>query len=405
MMNLTPSKVKSAFQGDPFIWAIVFILSVIGILAVYSSTGTISFSKQQGDTEHYLLRHLGFIVVGWGIMYLTHKIPFKYYAKISFVMLIISVVLLYLTLVVGYKINNAARVIPIFGFTIQPSDMAKLFLAIFIARFMSKNQDEVDKPKIFGTIIGVIILVIIPIIPENLSTSLVIIATSTLIMIMGRIKMKFIIIMGLILASVASIFYLFLMNIDMDKYQGTRMPTWKKRIETYMGKDEDGSGGYQQLQAKIAVASGGFWGKGPGNSTQRNFLPHPYSDFIFAIIVEEYGFVGGFILVVCYLGLIYRSLRMVVETQRSFAALVVLGISVTTTVQALIHMGVSIGNLPVTGLTLPLVSMGGTSILFNSMAFGIILGVSRHIQQETMRTSVQGTGTGAVANENAENHG
>ncbi len=405
MMNITPSKVKSAFQGDPFIWAIVFILSVIGILAVYSSTGTISFSKQQGDTEHYLLRHLGFIVVGWGIMYLTHKIPFKYYAKISFVMLIISVVLLYLTLVVGYKINNAARVIPIFGFTIQPSDMAKLFLAIFIARFMSKNQDEVDKPKIFGTIIGVIILVIIPIIPENLSTSLVIIATSTLIMIMGRIKMKFIIIMGLILASVASIFYLFLMNIDMDKYQGTRMPTWKKRIETYMGKDEDGSGGYQQLQAKIAVASGGFWGKGPGNSTQRNFLPHPYSDFIFAIIVEEYGFVGGFILVVCYLGLIYRSLRMVVETQRSFAALVVLGISVTTTVQALIHMGVSIGNLPVTGLTLPLVSMGGTSILFNSMAFGIILGVSRHIQQETMRTSVQGTGTGAVANENAENHG
>jgi cell division protein FtsW len=386
MMNITPSKVKSAFQGDPFIWAIVFILSVIVILAVYSSTGTISFSKQQGDTEHYLLRHLGFIVVGWGIMYLTHKIPFKYYAKISFVMLIISVVLLYLTLVVGYKINNAARVIPIFGFTIQPSDMAKLFLAIFIARFMSKNQDEVDKPKIFGTIIGVIILVIIPIIPENLSTSLVIIATSTLIMIMGRIKMKFIIIMGLILASVASIFYLFLMNIDMDKYQGTRMPTWKKRIETYMGKDEDGSGGYQQLQAKIAVASGGFWGKGPGNSTQRNFLPHPYSDFIFAIIVEEYGFVGGFVLVVCYLGLIYRSLRMVVETQRSFAALVVLGISVTTTVQALIHMGVSIGNLPVTGLTLPLVSMGGTSILFNSMAFGIILGVSRHIQQEKMRT-------------------
>jgi cell division protein FtsW len=403
MMNITPSKVKSAFQGDPFIWAIVFILSVIGILAVYSSTGTISFSKQQGDTEHYLLRHLGFIVVGWGIMYLTHKIPFKYYAKISFVMLIISVVLLYLTLVVGYKINNAARVIPIFGFTIQPSDMAKLFLAIFIARFMSKNQDEVDKPKIFGTIIGVIILVIIPIIPENLSTSLVIIATSTLIMIMGRIKMKFIIIMGLILASVASIFYLFLMNIDMDKYQGTRMPTWKKRIETYMGKDEDGSGGYQQLQAKIAVASGGFWGKGPGNSTQRNFLPHPYSDFIFAIIVEEYGFVGGFVLVVCYLGLIYRSLRMVVETQRSFAALVVLGISVTTTVQALIHMGVSIGNLPVTGLTLPLVSMGGTSILFNSMAFGIILGVSRHIQQEKMRTSVQGTG--AVSNENAENNG
>lgn len=403
MFNITPSKVKSAFQGDPFIWAIVFILSVIGILAVYSSTGTISFSKQQGDTEHYLLRHFGFIAAGWGIMYLTHKIPFKYYARISIVMLIVSIILLYLTLVVGYKINNAARVIPIFGFTLQPSDMAKLFLAIFIARYMSKNQDEVDNAKVFGAIIAVIVLVIIPIIPENLSTSLVIICTSTLIMIMGRIKMKFIIIMCLILMSIASIFYLFLMNIDMDKYQDTRLPTWKRRIETYMGKDVDGNGGYQQLQAKIAVASGGFWGKGPGNSTQRNFLPHPYSDFIFAIIVEEYGFVGGLILIICYLGLIYRSLKMVVETQRSFAALVVLGISVTTTVQALIHMGVSIGKLPVTGLTLPLVSMGGTSILFNSMAFGIILGVSRHIQQEKLRTSVQGAGS--VSPDNSENNG
>ncbi len=403
MLNITSSKVKSVFQGDPFIWAIVFILSVIGILAVYSSTGTISFSKQQGDTEHYLLRHFGFIAAGWGIMYLTHKIPFKYYAKMSFVMLIVSIVLLYLTLIIGYRINNAARVIPIFGFTIQPSDMAKLFLAIFIARYTSKNQDEVDKPRVFGILIAVIVFVIIPIIPENLSTSLVIIATSTLIMIMGRIKMKFIVIMGLILVSIASIFYLFLMNVDMEKYQTTRLPTWKRRIETYMGKDVDGNGGYQQLQAKIAVASGGFWGKGPGNSTQRNFLPHPYSDFIFAIIIEEYGFVGGFILIICYLGLIYRSLRIVVETQRSFAALVVLGISVTTTVQAFIHMGVSIGKLPVTGLTLPLVSMGGTSILFNSMAFGIILGVSRHIQQEKLRASIQGAGS--VSPNNPENNG
>jgi cell division protein FtsW len=148
------------------------------------------------------------------------------------------------------------------------------------------------------------------------------------------------------------------------------------------------------------VASGGIWGKGPGNSTQRNFLPHPYSDFIFAIIVEEYGFLGGLIIIACFIVLIVRSLKMVLDSQRSFAALIVLGIAVSTTFQAFIHMGVSVGKLPVTGLTLPLVSMGGTSLIFNSIAFGVMLGVSRHIQEEKMMTSTNGPGSNQTIENN-----
>jgi len=166
-----------------------------------------------------------------------------------------------------------------------------------------------------------------------------------------------------------------------------------------MGKSDDDSN-YQQNQAKLAVASGGFWGKGPGNSTQRNFLPHPYSDFIFAIIVEEYGMIGALLLIAAFLLLIVRALKMAIDSQRPFAALAVLGLAVSISFQAFIHMGVSVGKLPVTGLTLPLVSMGGTSILFNSIAFGIILGISRHIQEEKLIKST--SGPGSIANNENE---
>lgn len=384
---------KSIFKGDVYIWAIVFILSVMGVLTVYSSTGNLAFAKQQGNTEFFLLRHLGFIVVGLFLMFLVHNIPFKFYSKISNVLLALSVLLLAFTLFFGYNINNAQRVIPIFGFTFQPSDMAKVFLVMFIARYLSKKQDDVDNVKVFAKLMGVILLVIVPIIPENLSTALVIMATSTLLMFIGRIKTKFILALVFTGLLAAVSFYGLLKIVDMNKYQHTRLPTWERRIDSFLGKDKSGDSNYQKTQAKIAIATGGFWGKGPGNSTQRNYLPHPYSDFIFAIIVEEYGMLGGMVLIACFIGLIIRALKMVVDSQRSLAALIVLGIAISTSFQALVHMGVSVGKLPVTGLTLPLVSMGGTSILFNSIAFGIMLGISRHIQEEKLKGSTTGPGS------------
>jgi cell division protein FtsW len=161
----------------------------------------------------------------------------------------------------------------------------------------------------------------------------------------------------------------------------SRIPTWKKRIETFMGKDQ-GESNYQQTQSKIAVASGGFLGKGPGNSIQRNYLPHPYSDFIYAIIVEEYGLFGGALLAGLFLLLLFRCLKIVVESPRAFGALLSLGLCFSMSFQAFVNMGVAVGILPVTGLTIPLVSMGGTSLVFNSIAFGVILSVSRTIEEE-----------------------
>lgn len=385
------SKLNQTFQGDRTIWIIVIILSFLGILAVYSATGTLAFAKQKGNTEFYFLRHLFYLSIGWFLLFFIHKIPFKYYSRIAQIGFGISIVLLYLTLIVGSQINNATRVISLGGITFQPSDMAKLFLVMYIARFLSKRQDEVETFSVFGKIMLTILVVIIPIIPENLSTALVVMTTSTLLLYIGRIKWTYILSLvggGLLLFG---LFLAFIFTIDVNKFEDTRLPTWKKRIETYMGHDEDGNSGYQQMQSKIAVATGGLLGKGPGHSTQRNFLPHPYSDFIFAIIVEEYGIVGGLIVIGCFIVLIFRCLKIVVESQRSFGALAVLGIAFSTSFQAFVHMGVSVGKLPVTGLTLPLVSMGGTSLILNSVAFGFILGISRHIEEEKIKDAEAST--------------
>ena len=326
-------------------------------------------------------------------MFVVHNIPFRFYSKVSNGLLFVSIALLFITLKLGYNINNAQRVIPIFGFTFQPSDMAKVFLVMYIARYLSKRQDGVHEFKVFLKLLGVIGLVIVPIIPENLSTALIIMTTSTMLMFIGRIKLKFILMLIAMGVVAAVSFYGFLKMIDMNKFQHTRLPTWERRIDSFFGQDKSGDSNYQKNQAKIAVATGGFWGKGPGNSSQRNYLPHPYSDFIFAIIVEEYGLFGGLILLACFILLIIRALKMVIDSQRSLAALIVLGIAFSTSFQALVHMGVSVGRLPVTGLTLPLVSMGGTSILFNSVAFGIMLGISRHIQEEKLKASTTGPGS------------
>ncbi|MEK0440143.1 MAG: hypothetical protein RLZZ504_1059 [Bacteroidota bacterium] len=378
----------SRFKGDKWIWFVIIILSLIGILAVYSATGTLAFSKQGGNTEWYFLRHTGFLLIGLGLLYLTHLIPFSYYSRISQIFLWISIGLLGLTLAIGSEINNATRVIPIpgLGITFQPSDMAKLFLVMYISRYLSKNQEEIDSPRVFWTTLFYILMVVGLIAPENLSTSLVVFLTAALLMFIGRVNFKYMMYLSLSGIGLISLLVVVLLNINTDSLESSRIPTWKKRIETFMGKD-DGQGNYQQLQSKIAVATGGVFGKGPGNSTQRNYLPHPYSDFIYAIIVEEYGLLGGLIVTGCFLILVYRCLKIVVESPRAFGALVAMGLGLSMSLQAFVNMGVAVGMLPVTGLTIPLVSMGGTSLFMNSIGFGIILGISKYIEEEKQQQS------------------
>ncbi|MFM1899021.1 MAG: hypothetical protein RL577_1261, partial [Bacteroidota bacterium] len=208
--------------------------------------------------------------------------------------------------------------------------------------------------------------------------------TSMMLMYIGRVNLKYLGILAGIGLSAITIMVLFLTNISAQTARdlGGRIPTWKSRIETFSGNNSNAESSYQQMQSKIAVATGGVFGKGPGHSTQRYYLPHPYSDFIYAIIVEEYGLFGGLIILGCFLVLLYRCLKLMTASPQAFGALTVVGLGLSMSFQAFLNMGVAVGVLPVTGLTIPLVSMGGTSLLFNSLSFGIILGISRHIQEE-----------------------
>ncbi|NCO54134.1 MAG: cell division protein FtsW [Bacteroidetes bacterium CG02_land_8_20_14_3_00_31_25] len=366
------------FKGDAVIWGVIAMLSIFSILAVYSSTGTLAFKYQGGNTLYYLLRHGFLLLIGFAIIFITHKIPVIIYLKISQILLFISIPLLVWTLIRGTNLNEASRwlTIPGIGLSFQTSDLAKFSLIIFIARFLAKNQGHIKDFKTgFRSIIIWIIIVCGLILPANFSTAIMLFFTSLILLFLGRVKIQYLLyVIGIGIAGVA-IFVIIAINLPEQK-QG-RVGTWKKRIENYFsGKSEEN---FQVEQSKIAIASGGFIGKGPGNSIQRNFLPHPYSDFIFAIIVEEYGVAGAFILIALYLVLLFRAGTIVRKSTSAFAAFLSMGLVISLIFQAFINMAVAVNLFPVTGQTLPLVSMGGTSIIFTCAAFGIILSISQNV--------------------------
>jgi len=379
-------------KGDKTIWLIVLLLSIVSLLAVYSSTGLLAFKKVAGNTEHFLFKHFIVLCGGATIMYVTSSLPYTLYAKLARFFYLLSVPLLIFTLFMGTNLNDANRwiTLPIIGMTFQTSDFAKIALILFLARQISKNQETINEWK--GTVLPLIAIVFVVcalIFPANFSTAALLFFTSMVIMFIGRVSIKHLAkIIGIALLCVT----LFIAGAKATGYKG-RIETWTNRIMTFIGyndhkadaknakvefSDED----YQAQQAKIAIATGGFFGKGPGNSEQRNFLPHPYSDFIFAIIIEEYGLVGGAFVLILYLLFFYRALLIVKRTDKAFAAMITVGFAFSMVFQALINMGVAVGVFPVTGQTLPLLSMGGSSIIFTSFAFGVILSVSNSIDNK-----------------------
>ena len=369
-------------KGDPVIWFIVFVLSVYGILAVYSSTGTLAYVERSGNTEYYLIKHVALLIFGLFTMWLTHMVNIQYFSRISQIMLWISIPLLAYTMLFGVTINDATRwvALPGIGLTVQTSDFAKVALIIYVARFMAKRQGEVHNfKKTLIPILGIILLICILIFPEDFSTSAVLFMTSMLVLFIGRIPLKQ---LGVLVGIGVLVFgglFAYVWNTDVEF---GRIATMKSRIETFIDGGQGGNN-FQSNQAKIAVARGGFVGEGPGNSRQKNILPSPFADFIYAIIIEEYGSsFGGLALIILYLLLLYRTFRIVLKTENSLAALMSIGLAFSLVVQAFINMGVAVNILPVTGLALPIVSRGGTSILFTSIAFGIILSASRTIHQE-----------------------
>ena len=367
------------FRGDRTIWITVILLSVFSILAVYSSTGTLAYKYQSGNTEYYLFKHMFIVLLGFILMYLAHLVKYTAYARMSKLGILIAVPLLLLTLFMGTNLNEASRwlTLPIVNISFQTSDFAKLALILIVARTLSKKQDVIkDFKSAFIPIMFPVFITCGLIMPANFSTSAVLFTTCVILMIIGRLSLKYI--SSLIGIAVVS-FALFILVAKVTGFEG-RISTWEKRIETFF--DDDGSGSYQSQQAKIAIASGQIIGKGPGNSSQRNFLPHPYSDFIFAIIVEEYGLAGGMLIVILYLVLFYRAIKIAQNTPRAFATFLAIGCGFSLTFQAMINMAVAVNLFPVTGQPLPMLSMGGTSIWFTSVAIGIILSVSRDYEKE-----------------------
>lgn len=366
-------------QGDKVIWTIVFFLSAVSLLAVYSSTGSLAYRSRNGHTEYFLFKQLALLGLGLLIIYFAHRVNYTIYSRVAQIGFLVSIPLLVYTLAFGSHVNDASRWIslPVINLTFQTSDIAKLAIFMYVSRQLSKKQAVItDFKKGFLPIIIPVGIICVLIMPANMSTALLLGASCMLLCFIGRVPLKYLV--GMIGAGLVLVLLMF----AFAQITGIKMrtETWAKRIESFTS-DENHEVPYQVQQANFGIASGGLFGKGPGNSTARNFLPHPYSDFIYAIIIEEYGIFGAFLILACYMLLLLRSIRIFRNCPYAFGAFLALGLSVTLVIQALMNMGVNVGLLPVTGVTLPLVSMGGSSIIFTSLAIGIILSVSRNVEE------------------------
>ena len=383
-------------KGDKVIWAAVVLLALVSLLVVYSSTGTLAYRLSKSN-ESYLFKQVVFIAVGIMIIYFLHKVNYKLYSQIARVLFILSIPLLIYTLFFGVRLNEGSRWIrlPIIQMTIQTSDLAKLALFMYLSRLLSKKQDVIkDFKKGFLPVIIPVGLICVLIAPANLSTALLIGATSMLIIFIGRVSTKHLLmtigaaLIPVIILISAAVIHHKQNNGEIIKSETrsrlfSRVSTWVNRVENFMygGADADDEDNYQVNQAKIAIAKGGWVGVGPGNSEQRNFLPHPYSDFIFAIIIEEYGLIGGMFITFIYLVFLYRCIRIFRRCPYAFGAFLALALSFTLVIQALANMAVAVNLFPVTGVTLPLISMGGSSFIFTCIAIGIILSVATNVEQ------------------------
>lgn len=354
-------------KGDAVLWGIVLAFSLISVAVVYSATGTLAYRNKDGNTEYFLFKHSSLILLGLAFMWAAHKINYRFYSRLSLLALIISAPLLLFTYFYGSNINDASRwiTIPVINQTFQPSDLAKLALISYLASMLSKKQQilhDVKRTLVPIFIWTVFICALIAL--TNTSTAVLLFLTCLLLMFIGRVPMKYL--MGVVVAGI--------LFGGVALAVGQRMSTAISRVEDFMDPNQTA---YQLEQSYIAIATGGLVGKGPGNSDQRDILPHPYSDFIYSIILEEYGLIGGVVVLFLYLALLYRGLVTVSKSNGAFGGLLSAGLSFSLVIQGMINMGVAVGLGPITGLPLPLLSMGGTSLIFTGISLGIILSVSR----------------------------
>lgn len=389
----------SKTKGDRVIWALVVLLTLVSLLAVYSATGSLAYKNYRGNTEIYLVKQIAFIIAGILVIYFAHLVNYTFYSKAAKIAFLISLPLLFYTLFFGVKMNEGSRWIrlPLINMTMQTSDLARLALFMYLARLISKKQDVIkDFRQGFLPIIIPVAITCALIAPANLSTALLLGASCLLLMFIGRVRTKHIL-MTIGIALIPILFLVMAAVIRHGKSNGQeaeltkkssvglfgRVDTWIGRMESFIyGSKEVDNDAYQVNQAKIAIAKGGVFGVGPGNSTTKDYLPQAYNDFIYAIIIEEYGLLGGAFIMFIYLVFLYRCIRIYKRCPYAFGAFLALGLSFTLAIQAVANMAVTVNLFPVTGVTLPLVSMGGTSFIFTCLAIGIILSVARNVEQQ-----------------------
>jgi cell division protein FtsW len=367
-------------KGDKTIWIIVFALSLFSIMVVYSAAGWSDL------TSHIVKLSIGLIA-----MYIVHLIPFKYFSKLGQIGYFTSLVLLLMVLVIGISINGASRWVNVAGLQFQPSDVAKLTVILFMARQISINRDNLQGIKEFvWYVLAPLVIVCALILPNNFSTSALIFINGLVLMFVGKIKLNLIAkVLGISFLSAVLIYGVARFIPELGTKFLPRSTTWVSRIDSYFvdNSTEVMDKGYQQTQALVAIQNGSLFGAGPGKSIQRSILPYSESDFIFAIILEEYGLIGGATALLFYLILLFRAIRISLKTNSIFGGLIVIGLMFSLVFQALINMLVSVGIMPVTGQTLPLISMGGTSILFTCITLGIILSVSNDTSDRAYETA------------------
>ena len=374
-------KTKNLFRGDKVIWMVVAILTFMSLLTVYSASESVANRSYHGNNAFVLLRHAVMLMLGLACMFAASRLNYKRYSRLLLLLFWIAIPLLVYTLFFGQNLNHAQRVIGIAGVTFQTSDLAKIALIGYLARVLTLRRDQLDNYKELGVRVMLPILVIVGLIfPENFSTAAMLFATSIVMMFLSKVKMKYIFAFIGVIVVAGGIFMLVSLAFAKDN----RSVTWVNRIERFFSSSEeesDDTANFQVLQAKIAIAGGSVIGKGPGKSTQRNVLPHPYSDFIYAMVLEEYGLIGGVFVLALYLVLLFRATRIMLRAPQSFGGLLAMGLAFSLVMQALVNMGVAVGLFPVTGQPLPFVSMGGTSLLFTGMSIGIIISVTKEIDK------------------------
>ncbi len=360
-------------QGDRWIWIIFGFLAMASILSVYSAAGSMAFKYRGGDTEYYLFQQFIYLSLGALLVFVSSKVNYIWYSKFANISIWIAGIALFYTLFNGTEVNDARRwiMIPWVDKTIQTSDFAKIALILYLAKGISTRQEKIkDFKHGFLPLLIPIIVITGLIAPADLSTAALLFAISLMMLFIGRVQIKYI--FAILVFGIVLLGFIFLLGYAFPDF--IRSETWVSRINDFLYSPD---GKWQIVQSKIAMANGSWFGVGPGNSIQRNYLPYSYADFIYAIVVEEYGLIGAFTVLIMYFMLLVRSTFIVSSFHKAFGAILAFGLTLNIVVQAFANIAVSVHLVPVTGLTLPLVSMGGTSVLLTCISFGIILSVSR----------------------------